>query len=80
MKRDDSSARAHVSRAHQCPPCTGNCRQGRDCPANEAPLERADRVLFGVALLLLVPSAIAMLVGMGYTAWVLLSAAWRAVS
>lgn len=19
-----------------CPPCTGTCRQGRDCPANEA--------------------------------------------
>lgn len=35
---------------HTCPPCTGACRQGRDCPA-----ERADyRGLRWVALGLLV--------------------------
>jgi hypothetical protein len=23
---------------HTCPPCLGNCRQGRDCPAIVAPI------------------------------------------
>lgn len=30
------ASRAHLTPdAPRCPPCTGNCCQGRDCPAND---------------------------------------------
>ncbi|MES2958489.1 MAG: hypothetical protein V4792_09885 [Pseudomonadota bacterium] len=38
-----------------CPPCTGNCRQGRDCRADEPPFHWADGfvALIGVGFLAL---------------------------
>lgn len=55
-----------------------NKRQGRDGDVEytEEQLETFDKVWLGVGLVLLVPSAIAMLVGMGYTAWHLVQTVW----
>lgn len=53
-----------------CPPCNGNCRQGRDCPAgDETTLETFDKVWLCVGAVILVPSAIAMVVGIVCGLW-----------
>jgi hypothetical protein len=57
-------------------------RQGRDGDVEytEEQLETFDRVWLGVGLVLLVPSAIAMLVGMGYSFVWLTRWMWGVVS
>lgn len=73
------STQPNPTRARVCPPCDGNCRQGRDCPAAQPETVTTKHDPWAIRLIAVWCIVVALFVGLKLATWLRDSAAAQRV-